>query len=786
LPRTRPSFPSSRRSFSHRANLKLLFFVALVLLVAAFGNACSSRSSSSPVRSGTVRTAASIVAASNAKLPDKSRAGFLCSGDGHDEVVIQRAIDSLPAEGDRTVLLTGDFIKGSSDGIRVPSDTCITLDGTLTLADNLNADACLFTNSDPINGNIHINILGGTLRGNEKNNKSGRQYAVNFFGVTESKVDCRIEDFRTADELIVNSDVNFINQNYSDALTPRIKYLSHCENINDFAPGPDIKLYSQDFFEGCTSLLLSASANQSNSFITLRTFDLRFTPLITMKYKVIDGSTNHFWAYLYNDRLDCYIPLQMYKYADYSSNRWKLALMDVSTIDWDSINIAPSDFLKDARFRLKIEGQEEGATVQILIDDIYAIRGLNQSIVTQVFDDGFASDYIQADYMKKYGYSGVSAIISTEVGKPDYLSLEQLNSLYQSGWDISNHSYSHLQTYLTHGEQWIQDTAGRGYLESLGFSRSAKYRLNVGDQSELNEADSVRINVARRYMGTTDVSNSAASLPYGYTPQVLNYFGYDGSNAGVESKVAQAKKFHTWQIVACHEITDTPAPYKTSNADFQGFIDYLHNNGLLVKNFSEVYSLYPLEYQPQIDFSMKEYKIQVQDVRAPSPVYLCSGQDLSGPLPLVISLENQHDVSRTVTWSFQSHSNIFAFTLVITGQDAKGITQTIKVNEKNGWSGETTRDLTGISVQLTTRTGTGIGDSLQIGIGSRIGLPGKIYSASDILNIKRNGVDYPADKYKVDSYYDTVDLARGEDIANGDNFEITYRSNLNRFAPPKP
>jgi hypothetical protein len=284
-------------------------------------------------------------------------------------------------------------------------------------------------------------------------------------------------------------------------------------------------------------------------------------------------------------------------------------------------------------------------------------------------------------------------------------------------------------------------------------------------------------------MGTNDAAGSSACLPYGYTQQVLNYFAFDVVSEGAEKEVAAAKKYHTWQIVAAHEVTETPGPYKTSPAVFQGFIDYLHASGMVVKNFSEVYAQYPLEQEPQIDFSVKEYQVQFNNLRDADPGYLCSGQDIKGDLPITVNLERQPDVPRTLTWSFASHFNTTSFTLVITGKDAKGITQTIKITEKDGWSGETLRDLSEVSIQLIERTGNGSGDSLQIGVGSSVGLPGKIFTDKDVLEVTRNGQNLPAKSYQVDAYYDTVDLSAREDLVDEDDYEIRYRSNLDRFAP---
>jgi hypothetical protein len=355
------------------------------------------------------------------------------------------------------------------------------------------------------------------------------------------------------------------------------------------------------------------------------------------------------------------------------------------------------------------------------------------------------------------------------------MTLAQLHLLYDAGWDLSNHSYSHPLKNLTTGQQWIEDASGRAWLEEHGFTRSAKYRLYTGGQSQLNNTDSEKIHSARRYFGTSDFESSSASLPYGYTQQALNGYGYTLTTNNTEKKVMAAKKFHTWQLVFTHNIDDTGTPV----ALYRGFIDWLHDNGMDVKTYSQVYAMYPLEQEPVVDFSVKEYTVTYENVTTANPDYLIGNEKLNSALPINFTIDNQPDVPRTITWIIHNHSDLTAFALEIAGIDSHGISQVETFTEAKGWSGETAFAFSEItSIQITKKTGSGTGDTLSVGIGSKLGIANKIFANTDILEIKKNNSDMTPKSYTINTYYDTIDVSSGGAITTGDDFTIRYRSNL--------
>lgn len=171
-------------------------------------------------------------------------------------------------------------------------------------------------------------------------------------------------------------------------------------------------------------------------------------------------------------------------------------------------------------------------------------------------------------------------------------------------------------------------------------------------------------------------------------------------------------------------------------------------------------------------------------VLAVAAAYVRSNQDASAGLPITFTIDAQPDVPRTLTYAFDSHAQITAFTLVFTGKDAKGATITDTFTEASGWTGTTAKAYASItSIQLTARTGTGAADTIDIGIGTSIGLANELNAAGDVIKISKsaaagNSAHMAAAAYTAEAVYDTIDLSTGGAIVDGDSFTVWYKSRL--------
>jgi hypothetical protein len=170
-------------------------------------------------------------------------------------------------------------------------------------------------------------------------------------------------------------------------------------------------------------------------------------------------------------------------------------------------------------------------------------------------------------------------------------------------------------------------------------------------------------------------------------------------------------------------------------------------------------------------------------IRAEDADYIRAGQDLSAAYPITFTIDKQPDVPRNLTWAFVSHANITGWTIIFTGTNAKGNAITETKITAAGWSGVTIQAFATItSIVMITRVGTGVGDTINIGIGSKLGLANNINSSSDILKVSKNiaaappASDYPAASITVNTTYDTVDVSTGAAIVDSDTYTIWYKS----------
>jgi hypothetical protein len=165
-----------------------------------------------------------------------------------------------------------------------------------------------------------------------------------------------------------------------------------------------------------------------------------------------------------------------------------------------------------------------------------------------------------------------------------------------------------------------------------------------------------------------------------------------------------------------------------------------------------------------------------QDLLASSSTYIRNNEDLSAASPITFTIDAQPDVPRTITWEL-THANITAFTLTIAGIDAAGEDLSSVFTQADGWSGETDAAFAVIaSIKLSGRTGTGVGDTCDIGIGDKLGLSNVIVDSADVLKVKRNNAHEATGT--VDTDNSTVDLSA---INANDDITILYRESLNVF-----
>ena len=184
-----------------------------------------------------------------------------------------------------------------------------------------------------------------------------------------------------------------------------------------------------------------------------------------------------------------------------------------------------------------------------------------------------------------------------------------------------------------------------------------------------------------------------------------------------------------------------------------------------------------------------QYVEMFMDVLAVSATQIRSNEDLSAGISITFTLDSQPDVPRTLSGHFDTHANITAYSITFTGIDAKGSRTTEVVTQAAGWDWETSNAFATVtSIVMTSRTGTGVGDTMDIGVTDVLGLANSISLFPDgyrggaepanVYKIKKNNANAVVAAAQVDTTYDTYDMSV-IGLGASDDFTIWYRVSLN-------
>ncbi|WP_423149709.1 polysaccharide deacetylase family protein [Rubrolithibacter danxiaensis] len=96
----------------------------------------------------------------------------------------------------------------------------------------------------------------------------------------------------------------------------------------------------------------------------------------------------------------------------------------------------------------------------ILPDQLYNYlntgAALPEKPIMLTFDDTDLDQYtIAAPEMKKYGFKGVFFIMTVSIGRPNYMTKEQIKALSDNGHVIGSHTWDHHNFKKYEGEDWV-------------------------------------------------------------------------------------------------------------------------------------------------------------------------------------------------------------------------------------------------------------------------------------------------------------------------------------------
>lgn len=113
-----------------------------------------------------------------------------------------------------------------------------------------------------------------------------------------------------------------------------------------------------------------------------------------------------------------------------------------------------------AEFKSQMKMLAESGYHTILPNQLYDYLVYGASLpkkpIMLTFDDTKLDQYTVAiPEMKKYGFKGVFFIMTVSLGKPNYMSREQVKELSDAGHVIGSHTYDHQNVKKYKAEDWI-------------------------------------------------------------------------------------------------------------------------------------------------------------------------------------------------------------------------------------------------------------------------------------------------------------------------------------------
>lgn len=345
---------------------------------------------------------------------------------------------------------------------------------------------------------------------------------------------------------------------------------------------------------GSSSLLCSGTTTGSSSM----QFDLTLSPAVSLldlkklslsiflddtqfNNITIYGTSNSFSGYLVN--------VGSYSKAQCNTG-WNL-------LDFSNFTLTNNRYLDTPINKLRIAVYYNNPTVppNIVFDSlIYNHKTVPSVILT--FDD-VSKSHINTvkPLLDIYGFKASFMIVKDFIDfNNNFLSTDDLHTLYNAGHDICNHGLSHLDLASVTDIQTLKAEILdiQNWLLSLEFYRSAylyAYPNGHFNDTVIQYLKDIGIIYARNAKGGTGTS----SIVYNASPVQNNYqlnsmiINASSTLNEITSAIEKGLKQGSTTIFYIHAIEDSPSSNNCSTTNLQGLLNYLYSRKVNVLSISE-------------------------------------------------------------------------------------------------------------------------------------------------------------------------------------------------------
>ena len=211
-----------------------------------------------------------------------------------------------------------------------------------------------------------------------------------------------------------------------------------------------------------------------------------------------------------------------------------------------------------------------------------------------MYDDCDASQYTEGyAYANGKGLKGTYAVNGGTVGIGNIMTLAQLHTAYDNGWDLVSHTYLHQTASSITTEQWRTNLVNnKAWLNANGFTRGINILATPGGDFT---DDSMIISASLGYEWVRGVANASMNLGLGDDRKLqmgARVLENTDTVANGTAYVDAAIKLGQTCIIYFHKFDVAGGAQVWSNANYEAFIDALVkrvNKGLIdVVTFSEL------------------------------------------------------------------------------------------------------------------------------------------------------------------------------------------------------
>lgn len=265
---------------------------------------------------------------------------------------------------------------------------------------------------------------------------------------------------------------------------------------------------------------------------------------------------------------------------------------------WNTISLNPEQWsmndgttLEDMKnitaMRITVMGKPK-VNFEVTIDMIMSSNtAVQKPMFTFTFDDGNSTDYKYAfPILSKAGYKGVSYVVTGTIGDSSKLSLEALNLLQNSGWDISSHTANHTYYKPENFESFKQELIdSRQWLLDHGFMRGADHFSYPGGWND----NTIRLEVAKLYKtARLNIEQRRESIPPSDIYRLKAVPVVTGmSLKTIRGKIDATIRNGQWLILMFEKIVPGGSGQDITPEFFEQIVDYLVSINAKVVTMSE-------------------------------------------------------------------------------------------------------------------------------------------------------------------------------------------------------